>query len=38
VGDAAAMIEKTYAHLSPHHLMAASNMDMSSLRASPTLH
>lgn len=32
VGDTSKMIEETYGHLSPHHLMAASNMDTSILR------
>lgn len=33
VGDTAGMIERVYGHLSPHHLMAASNLDTSILRA-----
>lgn len=32
VGDDPAMIRAVYGHLSPHHLMAASNMDTSILR------
>jgi site-specific recombinase XerD len=33
VGDTSAMVEKVYGHLSPKHLLAASNMDTRILRA-----
>lgn len=32
VGDTSAMIEKVYGHMSPEHLLKASNMDVSLLR------
>jgi integrase len=32
VGDTSEMVEKVYGHMSPHHLLAASNMDTSILR------